>query len=103
MVESNSIERTLRLVVDLLVKKNYAGLERLTQGVRLRSSEIEGAVRDYARSIAPPPPEAFSRADVIPIRGAAPPAYSVRFRLFAVEEGPSGLELQPSSMNPMTR
>lgn len=32
--------------------------------------------------------------DVIPIRGAVPPAYSVRFRLFTLEEGPSDLELQ---------
>lgn len=91
---AKSIERTLRVVIDLLVRKNYAGLEALTMGVRLKASEIESAVAEYGRTIAEAPAEAYSKLDVIPIKASAPPAYSVRFRLFTVEEGASDLELQ---------
>lgn len=93
-----AIDRTLRLVVDLLVQRNYAELERLTHGVRMRASEIEEEVRRYGRTIAYPPAEAFAQVDVVPVRGAVPPAYSVRFRLFTLEEGPSDLEVQATFM-----
>ena len=94
MIPTNSIVRTLGAVVELLVRRDYAELERLTGGACLRASEIERGVRDYGRTIVLPPPEAFFHADVIPIRGAVPPAYSVRFRLYTQEEGLSDLELQ---------
>ncbi|HSN98079.1 MAG TPA: hypothetical protein VLS89_07260 [Candidatus Nanopelagicales bacterium] len=94
MSAAKSIERTLRAVVELLVRKDYSGLERLTHGVRLRASELEKGVDDYGRTLVFPPSDAFSRADVIPIRGASPQAYSVRFRLHTREEGQSDLEMQ---------
>lgn len=94
MPNQNAIERTLRLVLDLLVKKDYAELERMTHGIRLSAAELEEGVRDYGRTIAQPPPDAFGQVDVVPIRGAVPSAYSVRFRLFTLEEGESDLELQ---------
>ena len=94
MAVDKAIERTLCAIVDLLVRKDYAGLESLTHSTRLRAQEIEAGVRDYGRTLVPPPSEAFSRADVVPIRGAVPPAYSVRFRLYTQEEGLSDLELQ---------
>jgi hypothetical protein len=89
-----SLEKTLRAVVDLLVKRKYAELEKMTAGVRLKAAEIESVVNEYGRTIADAPAEAYSNVDVIPIRASAPPAYSVRFRLFTVEEGASDLELQ---------
>lgn len=54
MHTAGAIERTLAQIVDLLVKKSYAELERITHGVRLRAPEIEEAVRDYGRTIAQP-------------------------------------------------
>src|SRR5689334_21362992 len=93
-MNANAIGSTLRRVVNLLVGKDYAGLERLTRGVRLRASEIETGIREYGRTLVLPPPEAFSSADVIAIRGSVPPAYSVRFRLHTREEGLSDLQLQ---------
>lgn len=94
MTMANSLERSLRLVVDLLVAKDYAGLEQLTRGERLKASEIESGVRDYGRTIVAPPQEEFSKIDAVPVDGAAPPAYSVRFRLYTLEEGLSDLEVQ---------
>jgi hypothetical protein len=88
------IERTLREVVRLLVQKDYAYLERLTNAVRLKASEIEAGIAEYGRTIITPPLEAFSNIDVIPIRSSVPPAYSIRFRLYTQEEGRSDLELQ---------
>ena len=94
MGDTKSIERTLRVIVDLLVKKDYAELESVTGGVRLSAAEIATAVRDYGRTLVFPPATAFSQADVIPIRGSVPPAYSVRFHLYTQEERQSDLEMQ---------
>jgi hypothetical protein len=94
MGDAKSIERTLRVIVALLVKKDYAELESVTRGVRLSAAEIATAVRDYGRTLVFPPAAAFSQADVIPIRGSVPPAYSVRFHLHTQEEGSSDLEIQ---------
>lgn len=88
------IARTLQRVVELLVRQDYAALERLSSGVRLTAAEIESGIIDYGRSLVMPPPEAFRNADIIPVRGSRPQAYSVRLRLYTQEEGASDLELQ---------
>ncbi len=88
------IERTLRDIVSLLVRKDYATLEKMTNGVRLRVAEIDARITEYGRTIAFPPAVAFRDIDVIPIRASVPQAYSIRFRLYTVEEGKSDLELQ---------
>jgi len=80
--------------MNLLVSGRYADLEHLTQGVRLRASEIKEGVRDYGRTLVHPPPDAYSRIDAVLTTGTSPPAYSIRFRLFTLEEGLSDLELQ---------
>ena len=101
MSDAKCIERTLRVIVDLLVRGEYTELERITRGVRLRSEEIATAVREYGRTLVSPPPAAFSQANVIAIRDSSPPAYSVRFNLYTHEEGMSDLELQATfSGNP---
>jgi hypothetical protein len=91
---ASSIEDTLRNVVSLMVQRDYATLETLTNGVRLRASEIEASITEYGRTIVLPPPEAFSDIDMIPICASVPTAYSIRFRLYTSEEGRSDLELQ---------
>lgn len=94
MPDHRAIERTLRLVVGLLVQRDYVALERMTRGVRLRATEIEQGVREYGRTITHPPAEAYAKVDVVPVRGAVPAEYSVRFCLFTLEEGQSDLEVQ---------
>ena len=94
MKAAKSIEQTMRVVVGMLARGEYSELERLSDAMRLRASEIEASVRGYGSRIVMPPEAAFSGIDVVEIRGAAPPAYSVRFRLHTLDEGPSDLELQ---------
>jgi hypothetical protein len=99
---SSSIESTLRDIVSLLAQKDYAALERVTNGIRLRASEIEASINEYGRTVALPPPKAFSDIDVIPVRASVPAAYSIRFRLYTIEEGRSDLELQATFIeNPL--
>ena len=61
------IERTLRRVVELLVAKDYTGLERLTAGVRSPAAEIEHGVARYGRTLVLPPDEAYARVEIYPI------------------------------------
>ncbi|UJR86106.1 DUF7668 domain-containing protein [Sandaracinus amylolyticus] len=88
------IEAALRTIAALLVQKDYSGVEALTGGVRLKEPEIARAIAEYGRTLVSPPSEAFGVLDVVPIRASKPPAFSVRFRLYTLEEGESDLELQ---------
>jgi hypothetical protein len=94
MIGARRMSRFPTEAMEMLVQEDYAALERLTHGARLRAPKIEAAVREYGRTLVAPPSEAFSCADVIPIQGTSPPSYSVRFRLYTREEGVSDLELQ---------
>ena len=88
------IRRTLKRVVELLVQLDYAGLERISGGVRLRAADIEAGVVDYGRTLTYPPTSAYEDIDVVRIDGTVPPEYSIRFRLFTEEESRPDLELQ---------
>jgi hypothetical protein len=89
----SAIERTLRVIVGLLVAKDYAALERLTRGVRLAAALIEQAVNEYGRTLEMPPADVFAQVDVVPIRGGLS-GYSIRYRLYTREEGLSDLDIQ---------
>ena len=54
-----AIEDALKRVVTLLVQRDYSGLERLTNGVRLTATEIEEGVVEYGRTLVFPPSHAF--------------------------------------------
>jgi hypothetical protein len=88
------IETTLRHLVKLLVSQEYIAIENLTHGTRLKATEIESGIQDYGRTLVSPPPNSYSKADVIAITESIPPQYSVRFRLYTQEEGLSDLEIQ---------
>jgi hypothetical protein len=88
------MRNTLRLLTDYLVREDYAGLEKLTNGVRLQARYIASGIADYGRTLTCPPDATFDDIDSVLIEGASPPAYSIRFQLFTKEEGKSDLELQ---------
>jgi hypothetical protein len=85
---------TVKLVSDLLAKKQYDELVKLSNGVRLTPVEIEKAVKDYGREIIPLPQEGFSQIDVIEVEGTNPRKWSVNVPVFTMEEGMSDLTLE---------
>jgi hypothetical protein len=93
------IFKTIAVIVDKLVKKEYAGLESLSKGIRLHAEHIEAGVSEYGGTVTHPPEDAYSDVDVIQISGKAPPMYSIRFRLYTEEEGQSDLEVQATFLD----
>jgi len=93
MGEPWPFEPVVRDVVAQLAAGRYADLEERTRGVRLSAAELAGAVREYGRHVVVPPDAAFV-LDVVPVTGAAAPAWSVNVALWTAEEGPSDLTLE---------
>lgn len=81
-------------IVEMLARKDYAGVESLSRGIRLTASQIEDGIREYGRTITQPPDAAYNFIDLIPVINMDATRYSVRFRLYTKEEGLSDLELQ---------
>lgn len=85
---------TVKTVVDLLVDAKYDELEQLTSGTRLSSEEMARAVRQYGRVLVAPPIQAYDELDVVQVRQATPPRWSVRMSLWTAEEGRSDLSVE---------
>ncbi|MBK9260195.1 MAG: hypothetical protein IPM54_10210 [Polyangiaceae bacterium] len=47
---SAKIEGTMRDIMNLFVRKDYVALEKLSNGVRLKASEIEEGITEYGRT-----------------------------------------------------
>jgi hypothetical protein len=84
----------LRQLVECLVGGDFDAAERLTQGVRLTSSDMQQAIRDYGGTLVTPPDTALLDADVIEVAGANPRTWSVCFDLWTKEQGTSDLSLE---------
>lgn len=94
MSSSTSLVDAVKRMVALLVARDYSAAERISQGVRLNASEIEGAVQDYGHVLVAPPDSAFDSLDAIEVRGSNPKRWSVRFDLWTADEGRSDLTLE---------
>ncbi len=81
-------------VIELLAAGRYAEIETLTKGVRLSAQEVAKAISDYGRQLVIPPEDAFGLMDVVEIRNAQPPRWSVTMPLWTREEGRSDLSLE---------
>ena len=66
----------------------------ITGGQRLDSAAIEGATRDYGRTLVMPPHTAFDELDVVPVTNLPPPRWSTRMNLWTAEEGRSDLSIE---------
>jgi hypothetical protein len=86
--------RTVREIMTMLAKRDYHALQSHTRGVRLSAEQIESAIRQYGRTIAPYPDSAAPQLDGIQIALASTPTWSVRAPVFTVEEGRSDLTLE---------
>jgi hypothetical protein len=86
-------ESAVRAVIADLARGEYAAVEHLSDGVRLSAQEMARAVSEYGRRLLPAP-EGPLPLDVVAIRGADVPTWSVDAPLWTAEEGPSDLTLQ---------
>lgn len=82
------------MIVRMLVRKEYDGLEAMSDGIRLKAEHIASGISEYGRTLVDPPKEAYDALDIIQISGEVPSQYSIRFLLFTAEEGESDLELR---------
>ena len=81
-------------IFELLARRDYLELEKVTGGVRLHAIEIEGAVKSYGRTMAVPPLSHLELMDVIEIEGVDPKKWSISIPLWTMEEGRSDLTLE---------
>jgi len=84
----------VKAVVSMLVKGDYLGVEKLTEGKQLTAQEIEQAIKDYGAILIMPPDHAWENTDVIETENSNPRKWSVRFDLWAAREGQSDLSLE---------
>lgn len=91
---TTTLDVPVRHIVELLVAGDYEQVARITGGQRLDSGSIEGAIRDYGRTLVMPPDTAFEQLDVVPVKNAHLPRWSVRMNLWTAEEKQSDLSIE---------
>jgi hypothetical protein len=84
----------VQAVVDLLVRKEYGVIEKMTRGRRLPAEELRRAVEGYGGKLVPPPDDAWRSLEVIAVRHQDIPEYFIAIPLWTEEEGRSDLTLE---------
>lgn len=87
------LETAVRVIVDLLVRGEYATVEAVTGGKRLNAGELERAVADYGRTLVPPTDDWWSTVQITPISEPAS-AFHIAAPLWTAEEGRSDLTVE---------
>jgi hypothetical protein len=90
---NDRLKQPVRQVIEHLVTGSFADLETLTRGQRLSAQEMAKAISDYGRKLVLPPDDAFGLMDVVEVRNAQPPRWSVTMPLWTREEGRSDLSI----------
>jgi hypothetical protein len=93
MIDAQKVSRTIKGLLDHLIRGDYATVENLTKGQRLSADEIERAIAGYGRRLVPPPPHTPPRS-VVEIEESYPTRWSVYVDLWTSEEGRSDLSLE---------
>jgi hypothetical protein len=88
------VEVAVRTVVDLLVRREYDGVERMTEGARMSAAEISEAIAEYGRTLVrPDPAEWWPLVEITPV-AAERGKLHVAAPLWTAEEGRSDLMLE---------
>jgi hypothetical protein len=87
------VQGIVHAVMDLLVRRDYSALMKLTAGVRLSDADIEGAVKEYGRELVMPPSEGYQLMNATPIKTQTG-GWSIAMPLWTAEEGRSDLTLE---------
>jgi hypothetical protein len=93
-VIQKQLKDVVREVIEHLVSRRYAELEAMTNGVRLKASDIDRAVAEYGRDLVPPPENAYELLDIVEVRGFSNTKWSVVIPLWTREEGRSDLSVE---------
>ena len=86
------IEKNVRHIYSMLLKKDYLQIESLTQGIRLNANEIGDAILEYGRVLTSYPDQI--NLDVIEIENSNPKSWSIVAPVYTVEEGLSDLSIE---------
>lgn len=88
------LKQPVRQVIQLLVEQRYSELESLTKGIRLGARDIAGAIADYKGTLVMPPEDSYDLMNVVSVRNAKPPKWSIIMLLWTKEEGRSDLSIE---------
>lgn len=88
------LETAIRVIVELLVRREYDAIARLTHCRRLSASDLQHAVLSYGRKLARPPDGWIDLVDVVPIDDREQAAFFAAVPLWTEEEGRSDLTLE---------
>jgi len=93
-MSGTKIRDAVRDLVEMLVARDYDGLEGASRGRRLTAGQLRLAVEEYGRELRMPPETVFDDLDVDEIEVAMPRAWWRLVDLWTVEEGRSDLTLE---------
>lgn len=88
-----ALEAAVRVIVDLLVRQDYATIEAVTRARRMSAAELERAINDYGRTLVAPNEGWWASVKVTPLSGRVS-AFHVAAPLWTAEEGRSDLTLE---------
>jgi hypothetical protein len=83
-----------RDLVSQLVHGEYQSVVRQCAKSRLTSDDLRAVISGYGRKLALPPANAYDDLDVVQVKDAVIPTWSVRAPLWTEEEGRSDLTLE---------
>ena len=81
-------------MIELLVEQKYSELESLTKGIRLNAQDMMQVVTAYKRKLVMPPDDSYKLMDVVAVKNAEPPKWSIVMPLSTEEEGRSDLSIE---------
>lgn len=88
------IETAVRVVIDLLVRRDYDTVERLQRGSVMPAAALETAVSEYGRTLVPPGDGWWQTVEVTPVTASDVPEFHVAAPVWTAEEGRSDLTLE---------
>lgn len=88
------LKATARSLAEKLACGEYEAVIAASSASRLTADELRDVVREYGRTFVAPPETAYQDLDVVAVRGATQPTWSVRAPLWTKEEGRSDLTLE---------
>lgn len=97
-----ALREAVRLILGLLVNRDYVSIEKVTRGRRLTAAELERAVQECGGAeLTLPPSTELENLEVIRVSGAEPPRYAVAIDLWTtIGRSDLTLELELAENHP---